>query len=107
MAFGILFIAVLIVIVILFDLAIDYVWGATYSNGNIVKEKPVKLDCLKFSDGTLAVVEFNSRDGCGIESGAPYTISYLLKKGYHIDAVVPSNSQGNARIDMGTVFMSR
>lgn len=103
--------AVLIIGVVLISMAILFglkiVYSAIDSNGNIIPDQKPDLKCVEFSDGTLTVIQFSSRGGCGADSGAMNTISYLLKKGYHIDAVVPTADQGNSMMDLGVVFMSR
>ena len=100
--------AVLGVTVIAIIIGMHIIYGAVDSNGNLIEEKQeTKLPCLKYSDGTLAVIKFSNRGGCGADSGAMNTISYFLKKGYHIDAVTPNSQTGDMMIDMGAVFMSR
>lgn len=109
MTFGILLLlAIFLAGVGIGFLICNIAYGAVDSNGNIVEEKkPVKLDCLLFTDGKLAIVKYSSRGGCGSDSGSPYTVSWFLKQGYHIDAIVPTAENGDYMMEMGTVWLSR
>ena len=80
-----LFIAVVAIIVISIAFLLGVGWnlanGEIDTNGNIVPDKPPELKCLKFSDGTLAVIDMQC-------TGSYETISWFLTKGYNIAGTI-------------------
>ena len=95
---GIVAITLLLIVTVFFiGVGLNLAHGAVDSNGNIVPDKPPKLNCLYFNDGKTAIVRFFPCDGYY------ETISWFLKHGYKIAAI--SVRTGNGEYPM--VYMTR